>query len=349
MQLQLLPGISPVKDRRQNVTQPPIRKTTQERQKERSDDEHFRHSPVNGSPYDVRRATNEETHFRHTHWQGKRAQVRTALAAAGTPTRQLEAFEQCGSECLVLYSQEAKKYKLASNTCKCRHCEPCAKSKANLLAANLRSKLEKSPAGRYRFVTLTLRHSDAPLTDQIKRLQKSFKKLRTTKLWKSSQKGGCAILEIKWKKESRRWHPHLHVIAEGSYLQQAALSGAWLAATGDSPIVDIRALNNERDAAHYVAKYMSKGTNNEVWCDPQAAVEWVSAMRGTRSAATWGSWRGYKLLEHLKDDSVYKPIGLLTNIVRAANNAETWAIGLLDAITRDLQYNPHKPRTPKPK
>lgn len=341
--------MSHVPPARQKSPPKPPTKTHAQRLADRQSENYFKGHTLNGSQFDVRRADPEETSFRHSHWQGKRTQVRRALEAAGTPTRQLEAFDECGSECLVLYDKEQKRYKLASNTCKCRHCEPCAKSKANLLAANLRTKLTCKAQGRYRFITLTRKHARTPLTDQIKGLYAAFKRLRTSKMWKSTQKGGCAILEIKYNAPTKLWHPHLHIISEGGYIQQANLSSEWLKATGDSHIVDIRALNNERDAAHYVAKYMSKGTNNEVWTDPQAAIEWICAMKGTRSAATYGTWRGYKLLEHLADQGNYKPVALLTRVVREANAGERWAIDLLDQITADLQYNPHKPRTPKPK
>jgi hypothetical protein len=55
---------------------------------------------------------------------------------------QLERFDACGSECTIEYSQELQKHRIRANYCKSRHCEPCARAKANLIARNLRTELE---------------------------------------------------------------------------------------------------------------------------------------------------------------------------------------------------------------
>lgn len=289
-------------------------------------------------------ADEAEIWFRHTHWARKRERVRAILARAGTGARQLEAFDECGAQCLIEANKETGEFRLRADYCKNRHCEPCNRAKANLLAANLRKRLEEKPDGRYRFITLTLKHNAAPLGDQITRLYASFKKLRNLAWWKSSQKGGCAVLEVKWNAGTKRWHPHLHIIAEGGFVKQSELSARWHQVTGDSQIVDIRMLNSGQDAAHYLCKYVSKGTNDDVWKDDNAAIEWVCAMRGTRSAATYGTWRGYKLLDHPKDHGTWKPIAMLISVVRDARLGEPWAIQMLDTLTRVKQYNPNKTR-----
>lgn len=293
-------------------------------------------------------ATNAETDFRHSNWKTKRALVLATLRAAGQSETSVDAFVQCGAECVVEYNKEEKRYRLRATYCHCRHCEPCQRSKANLLAANLRTRLAVEADGRYRFITLTLRHTDTPLREQLDRLHACFKKLRATKLWKESQKGGCAILEVKYDADRGEWHPHLHIVAEGGYIHQRDLSLAWLDATGDSDIVDIRALNSGKDAAHYVSKYVSKGTNNEVWYNRDAAIEWVLAMKGVRTAATYGRWRGFKLLEHAGDKGTWHRIGLLTHLVAMADEGNDHYIRLIDTIKRDLQYDPHKKRTKTP-
>lgn len=292
----------------------------------------------------IHQPTEAECWFRHTHWELKRARVRTALVAAGQSSRQVEVFDGCGAQCVVEYCEEEKRYRIRGDYCKCRHCEPCARAKANLLSANLRNRLEEKPDGRYRFVTLTLKHSDVPLVDQIRRLYKCFAQLRRRRFWRESTTGGVAIFECKWSPKTRLWHPHLHCVTEGGYMAQADLSDEWLAVTGDSAIVDIRALNSEKDAAHYVAKYVSKGTNGEVWHDAQASVEWVIAMKGVRTAATFGRWRGFQLLGHDADARHWKPVGMLDHLIAASRAGEPLARGIVTALVNDLQYNPHKPR-----
>jgi len=298
-------------------------------------------------PYIVQPATEEETWFRHTHWAAKRRLVFAALKSAGTGTAALESFHNCGADCVVEIDPATKQYRLRATYCHNRHCEPCQRAKANLLAANLREKLNDGAEHQYRFITLTLKHNDEPLADQIHRLYDSFKKLRNSKFWKASQIGGAVVLEVKWKPETRHWHPHLHIIAEGDFMRKQDLSKHWGMITGDSFIVDIRSLNSGKDAAHYVAKYVSKGTNNEVWHDADAAQEWITAMKGVRTAATYGTWRGFKLLQHTKDKKTWKPIGLLRIIVQEARKGEPYYINLLDTLRESKQYDPHKKRKVK--
>lgn len=296
-------------------------------------------------------ASKEETAFRHSNWATKRKLVRAALESVNTSRCSMERFDECGGECTVEYCKESQKYRLRANYCKNRHCEPCNRAKANLLAANLRSRLEKEPNGRYRFVTLTLKHTDTPLADQIQRLYTSFRTLRTKRPWKESQSGGAAVLEVKWDPDTGEWHPHLHIISEGDFLLQSQLAELWHAITGDSWIVDIRPLKTGKDAAHYVAKYVSKGTNDAVWHNTNAAQEWVTAMKGVRSCATFGAWRGYKLLAHLPDTAAWTPIGTLNSIYRDAREGHVYAVRLLEVLARELQYDPHRKRghaTPAP-
>lgn len=289
-------------------------------------------------------ATEDETNFRHSNWATKRKLVRAALSACGTGRSAIEAFDECGAECVVEYDKEQKKYRLRATYCHNRHCEPCNRAKANLLAANLRTRLLEKPDGRYRFITLTLKHTDTDLTDQLDRLHTSFKTLRSKPLWKESQNGGAAILEVKWDRDTGEWHPHLHVISEGGFMDQARLASTWHEITGDSYMVDIRPLNTSKDAAYYVAKYVAKGTNDDVWYNPLIAIEWICAMKGRRSCATYGTWRGFKLLDQPPDTGTWTPIGTLNSIYRDARDGQVYAVRLLDLLTKELQFNPHRKR-----
>lgn len=292
-------------------------------------------------------ASDDETTFRHSAWKTKRKLVRAALAACGTSDTTLDAFDQCGAECVVEYDQHQKKYRLRATYCHSRHCEPCNRAKANLLAANLRTRLLEKPDGRYRFITLTLLHSETPLAEQIDRLYASFKALRNRPIWKETQNGGAAILETKWDRETGLWHPHLHVISEGGFIDQAQLSSVWHDVTGDSYVVDIRALKEEKDAAYYVAKYVSKGTTDDVWANQLIAIEWICAMKGRRAAYTYGTWRGFKLLQHAENTGTWVKIGTLNGIYRDARDGMTYAIRLLDTLTKEIQFNPHRTREKK--
>lgn len=241
----------------------------------------------------------------------------------------LTAFDNCGAACTVEWSKEEQRYRLRGSYCHSRHCQPCAKQKANIISRNLKAKLEATSDADYRFITLTLRHTETPLRDQIQRLYHSFRKLRASRIWKATQVGGSASLEVKWETKTRRWHPHLHVISQGNFLDKRDLSHEWHKATGDSFIADIRVIADAKSAAYYVGKYVTKGTNDDVWNDVDAAQEWLTATKGVRTCATFGKWRGFALTKFVPTTTDWQPIASLTRIHRAARNGENWAIGIM--------------------
>ena len=268
----------------------------------------------------------EETIFRHGFWKEKRKKVRAALESSGANSFALDRFDQCGGECVVEYSKEAGKHRLKANYCHNRHCQPCMQAKANKIAGNLRKRLEQEGNSKYRFITLTMRHGTEPLYEQIKKLNAAFKKLRSMKGWKTTQKGGATALEVKWNPEKREWHPHLHLIAQGLYLDKFDLGKMWAAACPGSFIVNIKALNDEKAAAHYVSKYVGKGVNNEVWDNASAAQEWIIAMKGVRTSATYGTWRGYALTKTAEAFNDWKPVYTLRGLIDDVRKGEPSAI-----------------------
>lgn len=274
-------------------------------------------------------ATPAETRFRHGHWEGRRAKVRQALTACNSNTFFMNRFDECGSECRVEYSPSLKKHRLRGNYCRCRHCEPCMRAKSLLIMANLRNRLSTRPEGRYRFITLTRRHDATPLALQIQEMYAWFKALRKLPVWKKTQIGGAVILEVKYNPAKKEWHPHLHIVTEGGWLPQDELARAWFQVTGHSDIVDVRALANHKDAAAYVAKYITKGTSPSVWDEPSTAQEWITASKGVRVANTYGGWRGFKLLGHENSATDWAPVCSLGGLFDAIARSERWAEDVL--------------------
>jgi hypothetical protein len=295
------------------------------RQKEQKLRLHEHLAIANGAP-----ATDHEEAFRHGHWRERRHRVREVLERINTNAFALDRFKNCGSECTVEYSKSLDRARLRANYCHCRHCEPCQRAKANKIARNLEKRLEQRPAGRYRFLTFTLKHSNTPLAEQIRRLYACFKKLRQDKRWKKTQAGGCFMLEVKHSETG--WHPHLHVISEGSFIGKQELSNLWKEKTGDSFICDIRSLEDDRAAAHYVTKYITKGTSNDVWNNIDLATEWCTATKGVRACATFGTWRGFRLnaVTKLADD--WQAIDRLDCLVRKARAGDEMAWNLLVSL-----------------
>jgi hypothetical protein len=313
---------------------------------------------------DVPGITEDEAWFRHHNWAAKRSLVRQALTDAGTGSSSLNSFDNCGCCCTVEYSQAEQRYRVRGCYCHNRHCEPCMKAKSTLIVNNLRAELKNRDQADFRFITLTLKHDKAtPLKAQIKRLYACYNKLRKSPLWKRSQKGGVATLEVKWVEPGEYpgkggstchseggWHPHLHIISQGQYLSTYDLSDQWYAITGDSYMVDVRFMSRDKDVAFYVGKYVTKGTNDAVWSKPTRAAEWVKAVKGVRMAATFGNWRGIKLLAKAKEEpGTWEFVASLSSLVRRMHAGEQHALHLLIVLTETASYDPHRKRSPKPK
>ncbi len=319
-------------------------------------EEHERNNPPPPPPdkpkqkydYRVPAVTRCEETFRHSHWRCRRERVAACLASAGASTFALDRFKNCGSGCVVEMTAKGERVRLKACYCHSRHCEPCMRAKGNKIAANLRTRLGEQSAGRYRFLTLTLRHTKRPLDEQLKKLYASFRKLRGYREWKDSQWGGAAILEVKYDEKNGFWHPHLHLISEGNFLDKRSLSTLWRKASGDSYIVDIRSLKNEKEVAHYVTKYMAKGTSPGVWEIESVAQEWIIATKGVRSLHTYGTWRGFRLLQVAEDNLEWKPVCSLISLYAAIEKNEDWAMRLLKRL-EEKRLSAEKNKAPPPR
>jgi len=236
---------------------------------------------------------NLETTFRHSGWYKKRRQVRHAIWNAGASHSEITGFDQCGSSCFVVRSRtDPTQVRCAASCCHHRFCLPCAQGRSRTIAGNILPYLKQ---GQCRFVTLTLRHDAKGLAANIDRLYESFKKLRKTPIWKASQKGGVALLEVKRSRDGRSWHPHFHVLTQGRYMDGVKLAAAWKAITEDSFIVDIRFVADDAAVLKYVTKYASKPFDASLYDNEETLREAVIALKGRRMALTFGSWKGLQV------------------------------------------------------
>lgn len=172
------------------------------------------------------------------------------------------------------------------NLCRDRLCPTCQRLRGIRLKHKLLSVVRNANAPK--FVTLTLKHRSEPLSDEITRLFSSFRTLRKDPRWSKRVKGGVYVLEVKLNPATGHWHPHLHCLIDSGYMPQAELSKAWEAATGDSTIVDIRAIHSQEAAAGYISSYATKGNDLTRWTAGNV-IEYAKAMHGRRLIHTFGS------------------------------------------------------------
>lgn len=175
---------------------------------------------------------------------------------------------------------------LRYNLCRDRLCPTCQRLRGIKLKHKLLSVVRAADSPK--FVTLTLKHRVAPLGDEINRLFSAFRKLRKDRTWAKRVKGGVYVLEVKLNAATGHWHPHLHCLIDSSYMPQAQLSKAWEAATGDSTIVDIRAIHSQESAAGYISSYATKGNDLTRWTAGNV-IAYAQAMHGRRLIHTFGS------------------------------------------------------------
>lgn len=267
--------------------------------------------------------------FRHSGWQFRRRVIFAALQSLGLPAARLKRWLNCGANAWLLRSRsEPDRYKLVSDRCRDRFCVPCARERARVVSLNLLGHIQKR---QVRFITLTLKASRMGLGSCIDRLYESFARLRRSKLWSDTQVGGVTILEVTWSRKSEAWHPHLHILTEGKYINQAALSHRWLRITADSYIVDVRAIKDPAVAARYVAKYASKGITADALGEPGRLKEAILALSGRRLLSTYGTWRGLNL-SHVEPSDDWEYLGLFSAWLQRARSGDPAAVRLLNHL-----------------
>ena len=265
--------------------------------------------------------------FRHSGWRNQRYSVYSAMYAAGCPQRRLDAFIGCGGNAWVVRDAANHEHlAIASQRCHDRFCIPCAKERARIIAHNLREKL---PDVQLRFLTLTLKSVDEPLRAQLVRLRSCFNKFRSHPKIKDRMTGGVSFLELTISAKTGLWHPHLHIIFQGSYLPQNLASLVWHDITKDSYIVHVRSVTNSDAVRGYLASYLSAGLPANIWRDKQKTAELIRALAGTRTIAAFGSWSRLSLARTPLSSIVWEPVCTLSSLIAASRKGCQESIRML--------------------
>lgn len=203
-----------------------------------------------------------------------------------------------------------------------------------MIANNVRAVLGHNP---FRFVTLTIKTTDLTLTEAVGKLYRSFAALRRTRLWQDKVRGGCAVCEIKPRASGEGWHPHLHLVTQGSFLPHKALSKVWFKITGDSFIVDVRYGHDVDNAAAYVTKYIGKPFHSDVIRNPDRLREAIKSLHGRRLCLTFGDWRGVKLC-HFAPAGTWIAVASLADLRTRADRGDPDAIDVILTLERSQPW-----------
>lgn len=189
--------------------------------------------------------------------------------------------------------------------CHDRFCPICARKrsaeKASLLSLQVKEALEQHGGASVRFLTLTLVNPPlGELKEALDLLQASWRKLRRTKYFRERVLGGFLSLEITYNSKTRTWHPHLHVLLIGRFIEQGWLADTWEKYTG-ARIVDIRRTGNLDKQVKEVVKYVTKLTeDSDIFSEVGVFYELQKVLHGRRTISTFGCL--YRVSEAVKDE-----------------------------------------------
>lgn len=244
----------------------------------------------------------------------------------------VEKLGECSTHAYFASHKETGEVRVFSSKCRLRWCPICAKSKQRYVTMNVEQWVKE--VAHPKFMTLTIRHSNAPLRHQIDSLYHAFQKLRKLRDFKDLVFGGIWFFQIHVGKSDGLWHPHLHCLVDGKYVPQGILSDLWKSCTDGSRIVDIRAVKDEKKIAEYVARYSARPSLLHSLPDVNA-VELVQSLHGRRLCGSWGTAADVKLGQPVcTDKEQWKNVGSFSFVVnlcetdaRAKAICKAWKTG----------------------
>lgn len=200
-----------------------------------------------------------------------------------------EAVSGCGSAAFVERNASSGRVRVRSQACNHRLCPVCrvahGKKWRDRVSAAFLHKQTRPP----NMVTLTLPHSDRPLSEQIKHLRNAFKSMRQTDDWSDRVTGGYSFLEITRNEETNQWHPHLHLVMWSKFFPCVLLRRLWEEALGvDRAWVWIGPIEDGEKSARYVTKYLTKGADPCVFKSPELLLEYLVETQGIHFARAFG-------------------------------------------------------------
>lgn len=201
-------------------------------------------------------------------------------------TKKTDLLDSCRRRAWFVRHKETGSVRVVSNACRLRWCPLCSRAHQNLIEHNVKDWLKETPNPK--FLTLTLKHTEAPLAHQIDNLYRFFLRFRRLKEIRKQLKGGIWFFQIKRSESDYLWHPHLHCIIDADYIPHALLSKLWLRTTISSSIVDIRSVKDDDTIAEYVARYCARPSKLE-HLSQFDCYELISSMHGRRLCGTWGT------------------------------------------------------------
>ena len=216
-------------------------------------------------------------------------------------------LSECRSRAWFIRHKDTGKVRVAAKQCRLRWCYHCSESRQQFITQAVTPWW--TAARMPKLLTVTIKHSDLPLPEQIDFLYKSFSKFRNRKFLKSRIRGGVWFFQVTYNQRDKQWHPHLHALIDSSYLDHNQLIVLWHKITKTSNIVHIRAVHNPEATLAHNARYEARPSAlikipEDLWLDMYEAFD------GRRICGTWGTAKEISLRPSKPEDaSAWEDIG----------------------------------------
>lgn len=224
------------------------------------------------------------------------------LSDSAKHAAQLKRMRACRESAWFVQHEETFEVRVASQHCNVRWCPMCAATRRAAITPGIAAWIRK--LHRPKFLTLTLRHCDLDLKTQVNQLYDAFRRLRRLKWFRGLCRGGIWFFQVKRSRNSRQWHPHLHILLDAEWIEHAELVRHWKYLTRGSTVVDIRKIKDDEGAAVEVARYATTPAALVAHSDGDK-VEILECFDRRRIAGTWGTAQGVPL-RPVKQDDWYK-------------------------------------------
>lgn len=220
----------------------------------------------------------------------------------------------CRTKAWFVRNSDSGLVRVRANHCNLRWCPLCARSKSWIYSQQLIPWLNSA---RYpKFLTLTAKHREDDLRDQIDDLYDAFKRLRRRSIFKKNVFGGVWFFQIVKSSKTQAWHPHIHILIDSKYIKQQTLSDEWLSVTGDSFIVDIRAVKDKKKAIEYASRYVARPMSLRGLSDTEM-LELFDSFHNRRLCGAFGSARGISFnAKNLDQSGEWVKIGTYESVMR---------------------------------
>lgn len=225
-------------------------------------------------------------------------------------------LQECRKSAWFVRHKVTGQVSIIASKCGLRWCPLCANARSNYIRHSVSEWLQH--ADHPKFLTLTIKHSDEPLVDQVRKLYDSFRKLRRCKGFTKHVNGGVWFFQICRNNQEGQWHPHLHCVITGEYIPVRYLQNLWHKVTSDSHVLKLQTIVDPERVASEVARYASRPANLKDF-GIKCGIELYEAMHGKRLCGKWGLFTKVSLsIQRNPDKKNWERVGSWTVVTEYA-------------------------------